>query len=174
MRSNRGRYGAAVLDGTRRPPSGQDHSVSDDWFWEGNVQEALAAHLRAEGWSVDQLADTASRARGIDVIARKDGRTLAIEVKGYPSTTYARGAQQGTPKRTNPTNQAPKWFSQAFFKAITTTDGSGSPEVAIAFPDYPRFRSLVANSEWALRRLGIGVYLVREGGEVVTVLDHGT
>lgn len=146
--------------------------MSDDWFWEGNVQEALAAHLRSDGWSVDQLADTASRARGIDVLARKDGRTLAIEVKGYPSTTYARGEQQGMPKRTNPTNQAPKWFSQALVKAITTTNEGGDPEVAIAFPDYPRFRSLIAKSEWALRRLGIGVYLIREEGVVERILDH--
>jgi hypothetical protein len=146
--------------------------MSDDWFWEGNVQDALAAYLRAEGWSVDQLADTASRARGIDILARKDGRTLAVEVKGYPSTTYARGEQQGMPKRTNPTNQAPKWFSQALVKAIRTTDGEGNPEVAIAFPDYPRFRSLIADSDWALRRLGIGVYLVSEGEAVERLLDH--
>ena len=146
--------------------------MSDDWFWEGNVQAALAVYLRAEGWSVDQLADTASRARGIDILARKDGRRLAVEVKGYPGTTYASGDQQGEPKRTKPTNQAPKWFSQALVRAIRSTDGSGSPEVAIAFPDYPRFRSLIADSDWALRRLGIGVYLVREGGDVDRLLDH--
>jgi hypothetical protein len=146
--------------------------VNDDWFWEGNVQAALATHLQAEGWSVDHLADTASRARGIDVLARRDGRTLAVEVKGYPATTYARGPQQGMPKKTNPTNQAPKWFSQALAKAITSTDGEGSPEVAIAFPDHPRFRFLIAKSEWALRRLNVGVYLIRQGGEVEQVLDH--
>lgn len=145
---------------------------SDDWFWEGNVQEALAAHLRAEGWSVEALADTASKARGIDVSASREGRRLAVEVKGYPSETYADEARRGIRKRTNPTNQAPKWFSQAVMKAITTTDGEGNPEVAIAFPDYPRFRSLIARSEWALRRLGIGVYVVREGGEVERLLDH--
>lgn len=144
----------------------------DEWSWEGNVQTALVAHLRAEGWDIRSAADTASRARGIDVLAAKDGRTLAIEVKGYPSTTYARGAQQGLPKKTNPTNQAPKWFSQALVKAITTTDGSGRPEVAVAFPDYPRFRGLIAKSEWALRRLGIGVYLVRDGGAVELLLPH--
>lgn len=146
--------------------------MSTDWFWEGNVQEALAAHLRADGWDVTQLADTASRARGIDVLAAKDGRTLAVEVKGYPSTTYARGAEQGMPKRTNPTNQAPKWFSQALVKAINSTDGNGDPEVAIAFPDHPRFRSLIERSEWALRRLRVGVYLVKDDGVVELLLDH--
>lgn len=143
-----------------------------DWFWEGNVQAAVADHLAADGWTIESAADTASRARGIDVLATKDARTLAVEVKGYPSTTYARGVQQGMPKRTNPTNQAPKWFSQALVKAITSTDGQTGPEVAIAFPDHPRFRGLLAKSEWALRRLTIGVYLVREDGAVEQLLDH--
>jgi hypothetical protein len=146
---------------------------SDDWFWEGNVQEVLATHLRAEGWSVEALADTATKARGIDIAASRAERRLAVEVKGYPSETYADEARRGIKKRTNPTNQAPKWFSQAVMKAITTTDGEGYPEVAIAFPDYPRFRSLIAQSEWALKRLRIGVYLVGEGGTVQQLLDHG-
>jgi hypothetical protein len=145
---------------------------SDDWFWEGNVQEALAAHLRAEGWNVERLAHTASKARGIDIEATLDGRRLAIEVKGYPSETYADEARRAIKKRTNPTHQAPKWFSQALVKAITTTNGDGDPEVAIAFPDYPRFRGLIERSEWALRRLRIGVYLIREGGEVERLIDH--
>jgi hypothetical protein len=147
-------------------------SAFEAWSWEGNVQDALVAFLRDEGWVIRSAADTASRARGIDVLAAKDGRTLAVEVKGYPSTTYARGEHAGMPKKTNPTNQAPKWFSQALVKAITSTDGTGSPEVAVAFPDYPRFRGLIAKSEWALRRLGIGVYLVREGGAVELLLPH--
>ncbi|MBA3366252.1 MAG: hypothetical protein H0U03_10790 [Actinobacteria bacterium] len=39
-------------------------------------------------------------------------------------------------------------------------------EVTIAFPDMPRFRDLIARSEWALRRLGVRVFLVNEGGDV--------
>jgi hypothetical protein len=57
-------------------------------------------------------------------------------------------------------------------KAITTTDDTTGPEVAIAFPDHPRFRGLLSKSDWALRRRGIGVYLVREDGEVEKPLDQ--
>jgi hypothetical protein len=32
-------------------------------------------------------------------------------------------------------------------------------EIALAFPDMPRFRDLIARTEWALRRLGIRVLL---------------
>lgn len=42
-------------------------------------------------------------------------------------------------------------------------------EVAIALPDMPRFHELIARSEWALRRLGIRVFLVRESGDVEEV-----
>jgi hypothetical protein len=59
-------------------------------------------------------------------------------------------------------------------KAITTTDGGGDPEVAIALPDHPRFRSLIAQSHWALHRLRIGVYLVREDGTAQRLLEHGS
>lgn len=51
-------------------------------FGEGNVQAVLVEHLRTEGWTIRQAADTALRARGIDILAAMDGRTLAVEVKG--------------------------------------------------------------------------------------------
>jgi len=67
----------------------------------------VADHLRQERWTIERLADTASRARGFDILASKDGRAIAVEVKGYPSTRYAHGVKQGQPKPTNPTVQAP-------------------------------------------------------------------
>jgi hypothetical protein len=48
--------------------------------------------------------------------------------------------------------------------------GSEEREVAIAFPDMPRFRDLITRSEWALRRLGVRVFLVGEGDEVEELL----
>ncbi len=143
-----------------------------DLFWEGAVQEAMAAWLVADGWSVDRTADTATRERGIDILATKDERTLAVEVKGYPTTTYARGEKKGLPKPTQPTNQARQWFAHALLTAVLTPAGHPDVEVALAFPDMPRFRSLIERSEWALRRLGTGIYLVREDGSVERVLDH--
>jgi hypothetical protein len=42
----------------------------------------------------------------------------------------------------------------------------------MAFTDHPRFRSLIAKSEWPIRRLGIGVYQVAENGGVERLLDR--
>lgn len=148
-------------------------SVSEhDWFWEGAVQDAVVTALTAEGWRVERAMDTASRERGIDILATKDNRTLAVEVKGYPTTTYQRGPKQGLPKPTAPTNQARQWFSHALLAAVLTPSSHPGVEVALAFPDMPRFRGLLDRSAWALRRLGTGVYLVREGGGVERLLDH--
>ena len=68
--------------------------VDDDWVWEGRVQDALVAHLLAQGWSIEQTSDTASRERRIDVLASRQNRRLTVEVKGFSSTGYARGEKE--------------------------------------------------------------------------------
>jgi len=136
------------------------------WYWEGNVQASLARFLLAEGWTIESAADTTSQQRGIDLIATKETRRLAVEVKGYPETVYARGERAGQPKPTAPTNQARHWFAQALFTAVLTGSSDQGAELALAFPDVPRFQKLIARSEWALRRLAIFVFLVDETGHV--------
>lgn len=136
------------------------------WYWEGNVQTSVAQFLVAQGWMIESTADTASRERGIDLIATKGARRLAVEVKGYPGTVYARGERAGQPKPTAPTTQARHWFAQALLMAVLVGGSGEYADVALAFPDMPRFRDLIARSEWALRRLGIRVFLVGEAGDV--------
>ena len=146
--------------------------MTDDWFWEGHVQAATVAHLVRAGWTIERAADTARREQGIDVIASKDGRRLAVEVKGFPSALYARGSKAGQPKPTSPALQARHWFAGALLASILTTSKLRRSELALALPDVPRYRALIEQARWALQRLGIGVYLVREGGVVERLLDH--
>ena len=140
------------------------------WYWEGNVQASVARFLVAAGWMIESAADTASRQRGIDLVATKRGRRLAVEVKGYPGTVYARGARAGQPKPTAPTTQARHWFAQALLTAVLVGGSEERADVAVAFPDMPRFRDLIERSQWALQRLGVRVFLVGEGGEVEELL----
>src|SRR5690349_1083297 len=35
-----------------------------DWFWEGQVQAAVVRFLAADGWKIESVADTASKAHG--------------------------------------------------------------------------------------------------------------
>jgi hypothetical protein len=145
------------------------HSV---WYWEGNIQKKLADQLVADGWTIVRQADAAVHEHGMDLLVRKGSRELAVEVKGYPSTVYERGPKRGLSKPTRPTTQARHWFGQAVMSAIWCRHGNPTYELAIAFPDKGRVRGLVSRSEWALDRLGIGVYLIDERGHVHPFLDH--
>lgn len=127
------------------------------WFWEGNVQTALVAHLQADGWTIERAADTAVRTRGVDIVARKGRRRLAVEVKGYPATTYARGPKAGQPKPTAPTLQARHWYAEALLTSLLTRAKYAGYELALALPEMPRFHSLPKDTDWALGRVGIGV-----------------
>jgi hypothetical protein len=59
------------------------------WPWEGAVQAVFVEFLGSKGWRVDAVADTATKERGVDILATKHGRTLGAEVKGWPSSNYA-------------------------------------------------------------------------------------
>jgi len=63
--------------------------VTADWYWEGNVVEAIARHLEGDGWAIVTKANTHSKERGVDIHADRNGRTLLVEAKGYPSKTTA-------------------------------------------------------------------------------------
>ena len=64
------------------------------WFWEGNVQAALADYLTTAGWTVLTTADTEVKEAGIDILLEKGKRLMAVEVKGYPSTVYDHGPKR--------------------------------------------------------------------------------
>ena len=147
-------------------------SAARPWFWEGNTQNALAAYLVGEGWDVREAADTESKAPGIDLLATTDHRWLAIEVKGYPTTTYDHGPKRGQPKPTLPTNQARQWFSHALLGMMLLRDKRPDAEIALAFPRFTTYENLVERTSLSFGLLGLGVYFVNENGSVDLVLPH--
>jgi Holliday junction resolvase-like predicted endonuclease len=142
------------------------HVLTGDWFWEGNVQNKVLEHLRPMGWEIIRSSDTASQERGIDILAKREAVTLAVEVKGYPSHVYQRGTNKGLPKRTQPTLQAKHWFSDALLKALRTKAKYPDWQVALALPDFRRYLSLLRDIASSLQLLGIDVFLVNEAGQV--------
>jgi len=162
--------------GSPSPEPSNAIDASRWWAWEGNVQHQIAQHLRVEGWAVLREADTARGERGVDLLAEKDSTQLAIEVKGYPETTYARGPRRGEPKPTSPSLQASHWLANALMTAMKLVGDEQYDRVAIGLPDMPRYRSLLRQLSVALVRLNVDVLLVTEGGDVefVRAADVGT
>jgi hypothetical protein len=150
---------------------GEDSNLP--WFWEGNVQAQVAKFVIADGWTIVSAANTASRQRGIDLVATKGERRLAVEVKGFPGTVYARGERAGQPKPTSPNLQARHWLAEALLTAVLLRDSDARTEIALAFPDVPRYRQLLGKIGYAIDRLGFRVFLSHESG-YVTELYIGT
>lgn len=142
------------------------------WFWEGNVQNALGRALQADDWTVTEAADTATKAPGIDLVATRNGRWLAIEVKGYPNTTYDHGPNRGLPKPTLPTNQARQWFSHALLGMMLLRDRRPDAEIAISLPAFGTYEKLVARTRLSFELLGFGVYFVAENGSIDLAVPH--
>ncbi len=136
------------------------------WYWEGNVQSAVVTGLSRAGWQVRSVSDTESRAQGTDVIAVLDGRRLHVEVKGYPTDTYARGEKVGEPKPTHPATQARVWFSGAFLKAAMLRNDHPSDAIAMAFPLFETYATLANRISLTLQASSIGLIWVHENGAI--------
>ncbi|WP_344735090.1 hypothetical protein [Nocardioides fonticola] len=151
--------------------------ADEEWHTEANVQAALVTSLAGEGWRILSVANTATKEHGIDVIASRGGRTAGVEVKGFPSRTYADPARAGAVKRTSPSTQAGHWYSQAVLAAMRLRGKEPTWRSVIALPDFPRYRDLYAETAGSLTAAQIEVWWVSETGTVevmTTGLGTGT
>ncbi|WP_154675538.1 DUF7662 domain-containing protein [Parafrankia elaeagni] len=161
--------GTRAVAGTERQTIDAPPGVGtlDGGFSEASVQGMLVAHLVREGWEIRRVAETATKERGVDILAARDGRTLAVEVKGFPTRgTYADPARAGEVKPTQPGTQARHWYGQAILRAMLTHGEFPHYEVAIGLPDVPTYRRLHERTRVSLDRAAIGVLFVDEHGEV--------
>lgn len=140
--------------------------VTTDWFWEGNVVDALARSLAGKGWKIESQADTRSKEQGVDLRASKNGTTLLVEAKGYPSTSYRDPRRAAEHKPTNPMNQAQQWYSHALLKVLRLQTAHPQAKVALAFPDFPRYRALFGETKLALEKLGVAMLFLNANGNV--------
>jgi Holliday junction resolvase-like predicted endonuclease len=127
---------------------------------EADVQAQVVEHLAIDGWSIVRVANTASREQGIDIIATKEGRTLAIEVKEWPGTAYADPRRAHETKPTGPGLQARHWFSHAVLSALVMTNDHQDYEIAIGVPEMPTYRTLHGRIAPSLHTLGVQVLFV--------------
>jgi hypothetical protein len=140
--------------------------VTTDWFWEGNVVDAVARSLTSKGWKIEFRADTHSKEHGVDLRALKSGSVLLVEAKGYPSTSYRDPRRANEHKPTNPANQAEKWFSHGLLKTLRLQTAHPQAKVALAFPDFPRYQTLFNETRLGLAKLGLAVLMVNSSGNL--------
>jgi hypothetical protein len=143
-----------------------DSAAADMGPTEETVQANLVAFLVSVGWQIARVANTATKERGIDVLATLGERTLAVEVKGYPSTRYADVRRAGEVKPTAPSVQARHWFAQAVLKAMLTRSDHPDYELAIALPRMPTYQALAGRTKISLDRLEVAVFFVEADGQV--------
>ncbi|GAA1378448.1 DUF7662 domain-containing protein [Catellatospora chokoriensis] len=157
--------GSPVTIGRAVAPADAAMPIAEDQT-EAVTQSLLVAYLMREGWRIERTADTASREQGIDVVASRDGRILAVEVKGYPSTSYSDPSRAYEVKPTRPAGQARQWYSHALLKALLTRDAHPTYEIAIGLPDMRTYRLLHERTANSLRELQIRLAFIKPSGEV--------
>lgn len=86
------------------------------------MQSLFVACLCVHGWLITPIANTATKAPGVDVLASNDGRRVGAEVKGFPSLGYADPRRALETKQTHPSTQPRHRFSQALMKAVMLLD----------------------------------------------------
>lgn len=111
-------------------------------------------------------ADTGKEERGVDIHATRLNQAFVIEVKGYPSRGYRDPNRSGETKPTNPSLQAQHWYAHGLLKALRMQSAYPTAQVAIALPDFPRYRSLFGETAPALQRLGVATFFVAATGLV--------
>jgi Holliday junction resolvase-like predicted endonuclease len=138
--------------------------AASEWHSEANIQSMVVTALATDGWSILSVANTATKEHGIDVIASRDGRSIGIEVKGFPSRAYANPARAGEQKRTSPSTQAGHWYAQAVLAAMRLRGKEPAWRSVIALPDFPRYRDLHSETVGSLEAAGIEVWWVDRTG----------
>lgn len=126
------------------------------WHWEGHVQSKVVGELVRRGYEIAAVAHTASRQRGKDIIAVREGTPVWITVKGYPIGTT----------NTHPSTQAGHWFKQAVFDIIQYREESPSAELGLALPDYRRYRQLASTVSWLKNAARFSYIWVNKDGEI--------
>lgn len=129
----------------------------------------VAAHLKREGWQIESQANTASRQRGIDILAKRNTEQLAIEVKGFPGRGYADPRRAGERKRAHPGTQATGWYGRAVLTAMLTRTRRPHARSVIALPDVLKYRDLFRETAGSLQSCGIDVWWVSQSGDVTEV-----
>jgi hypothetical protein len=134
------------------------------WQTEAHVQASVISALRSLGWLIISQANTATKEHGIDVVASLGSQIAGIEVKGFPTRTYADSRRHAETKPTQPSTQAGHWYSQAVLAAMRLRTRHPDYLSVVALPDFNRYRTLFAETRSSLEAAAIHVWWVHPSG----------
>jgi len=127
------------------------------WHWEGHIESVLATYLAGQGYRLRQVIDTASKTTGVDIIAERDGQTLWVTVKGYPTGTA----------RTNAGTQSRHWFSHAMFDVARYRTERADIAIGVGLPDgFTSYLNLAPKIAWLKESVPFRFYWVSADGTV--------
>ena len=139
---------------------------TQDWFWEGNIQDVIVKHLEGKGFRILSAADTDKKEQGPDIKAGISGSILQVAVKGYPSDKYVSGTKLGLKKRTHPATQARHWLGEALLEVMIAKSKDNAIGIALGVPEYSTYSTLLRNLQWLRQATQLNCYVVRSDGSV--------
>lgn len=133
----------------------EEQAAARPWHWEGNVVAVVKQWLEERGATVLSVADTASRERGADILARlPGGEVLRVEAKGHPG-----------PEK-NATQMARHYFSGLLTEAVILRGRDPARRLALALPRLAPYPRRAMEVRWLLRHMALVVLWVDEDGKV--------
>jgi hypothetical protein len=131
-------------------------------LYEDDVKNAVSKFLTGLGYQQKKMARLSEHAPDIILLIPSGRKELWIESKGETSSS-ANTSRYGKPFDTN---QKSDHFGRALLKGLQWTSGDTGVLAGIAVPADPVDVDLVNSVGLALKKLGISVFLVHEGGQV--------
>lgn len=130
---------------------------------ENDVVAAVCNKLGEMEFEIQQALHTSEK--GVDIIASKDGFTLFIEAKDETSATKT-SSRYGKPFNNN---QIKNHIGKALLtvsRIITENRENKQIGVEIALPNNEGHRKIIRDIEYALKKLGVYVFWVKDNQEV--------
>lgn len=135
-------------------------------LYEDDVKDAVSRFLTGLGYRKRKMARLSEHGPDIILLTPSGRKELWIEAKGETSSS-PHTSRYGKPFDTN---QKSDHFGKALLKGLQWVSGDTGVLAGIAVPADPVDVDLVNSVGRALKKLGISVFLVHEGGQVDTPL----
>jgi hypothetical protein len=152
---------------------------SQDWFWEGNVQERVLDYMQAEeGFTILSPGMPSAREHGIDIVAERTVNSVRVHrlvnIWGWPASEQSEALSRPpfNDYAARPEAIARDWMAQAIFDIALNRGSDPDLELSLGLPTMAGYIRYLQRLRWFLASARISVYLVSQDGRV-TVMAPG-